>query len=303
MKKIIRVIRMILLCFFIQNISEAQSTDFTLGIILPDATAEINQVQIQKLETKIAQIINNSNEATVGYFNDFVVYPVVSIDETSVVEGGMQNITVSTIDFTLFVKQISSNLVYNTFSKKLKGSGNNKSQAVTNAFNQIKAGDEIYLQFIKIAKAKIFKYYNDNCKSIIQKANNAVSKQDYEQALGILQSIPSASTLCYNEAQKKAIDVYKKYQTILCAKNMNTAKAEIAVNNFSAALEALQMIDPTSNCGAEVKRLIAQISSKVDKKDQQNLDLEKLRINAIKEIGKAYYSNTVKLVSYNVILH
>lgn len=222
---------------FVRNITNAQSTNFTLGIILPVATAEINQVQIQKLETKIAQIINISNEATVGYFNDFVVYPVVSIDETSVVEGGMQNITVSTIDFSLFVKQLSSNLVYNAFSKKLKGSGNNKAQAITNAFNQIKVKDEIYLQFIKTAKAKIFEYYNDNCKLIIKKAGDIAAKQDYEQALGILQSIPSASSSCYNEAQKKSLDVYKKYQTILCTKNVNRQKPKLQSIIFQPLLK------------------------------------------------------------------
>lgn len=287
---------------FFCSLTEAQTTDFTIGIIMPDASGEITQSNILKIENKIAQIINNSNEAIIGYSNDFVVYPVVTMDDISVAEGGMQNITVATIDFSLYVKQVSSNLVYNTISRKLKGSGSNKAQAIANALNQIKANDDAYLQFIKVAKSKILKYYSDNCKSLIQKAENLSSKQEYEQALGILQAIPSNIANCYSEAQNKSIDIYKKYQTVLCTKNVNKAKAEIAVNNYAAALEALEMIDPTSNCASEVKKMIAQISSKVDKKDQQEYDLTKLRINAIKEIGKAYYANTIRLVSYNVIV-
>jgi hypothetical protein len=188
-------------------------------------------------------------------------------------------------------------------SKKIKGSGNNKIQAITNAFNQIKITDEVYKQFILTSKTKILKYYADNCKSIILTANNLSAKHDYEQSLSLLQSIPIASTNCYNEAQIKSFEVYKKYQSILCSKNITTAKAAIATNNYENALQALEVIDPSSSCYPEVQKLIAQISSKVEKKEKQELDLEKQRINAIKEIGKAYYSNSIRIVKYNMIVN
>lgn len=303
MNVIIKTGLLIALCFGMQ-VSNAQSTNatLTLGVVVPEPSEEFNQEQIQKLTSKITQIVNNSEEVTVGYTNDIVVYPVISINETGVVEGGLQNITVTTIDFSLFVKQISTNLVYNTFSKKLKGSGNNKAQAISNAFSQIKAADEAYKQFIIASKAKIFKYYAENCKAIIRNADNLSAKQDYEQSISLLQSIPIASTDCYNEAQKKSLVVYNKYQSILCSKNITKAKAAIAVNNYEDAFVALEMIDPASSCYPEVKKLIAQVSSKIERKEQQALDLEKQRMNAVKEIAKAYYSNSVRIVKYNVVV-
>src|SRR5688500_11370283 len=138
MKLIIRTGLLIACCFGMQ-VSKAQAPNatLTLGVVVPEPSEEFNQEHIQKLSSKVTQILNNSNEVTVGYTNDIVVYPVISINETGVVEGGLQNITVTSVDFSLFVKQISTNLVYNTFSKKLKGSGNNKAQAISNAFSQI----------------------------------------------------------------------------------------------------------------------------------------------------------------------
>jgi hypothetical protein len=303
MKLLIKACLLTAICFNML-VSKAQSpnTTLTLGVVVPEPSDEFNPEQIQKLSSKITQIINNSNEVTVGYTNDIVVYPVISVNETGVVEGGLQNITVTTIDFSLFVKQVSTNLVYNTFSKKIKGSGNNKAQAISNAFSQIKATDEAYKQFILASKTKILQYYADNCKAIIQKADNLSAKQDYEQSISLLQSIPIASTGCYNEAQKRSLAVYNKYQSVLCSKNITKAKAAIAINNYEDALAALEMIDPASSCNAEVKKLIAQISSKIERKEQQALDLEKQRINAVKEIAKAYYSNTVRVVKYNVIV-
>ena len=269
---------------------------------MPNSSSDFSQEQIQKLESKIIQIINNSNDVMVGYSNDFIVYPIVSIEETNIVEGGLQNLTVTSIDLSLFVKQVSTNVVYNSISKRIKGSGNNKSQSITNAFSQIKTNEESYKQFLSTSKTKITKYYTDNCKKIIQNAENLATKQDYEQSLGIFQSIPNSIENCYNEAQSKSIEIYKKYQSILCSKNLTKAKAAIAINDFPNALETLEQIDPSSSCYNEVKKLITQISQKVDRKEKQELDLEKQRINAIKEIGKAYYSNTIRLIKYNVIV-
>ncbi len=303
--KLLKTLKLFLIFSMIANIVNAQSenTNLTLGIIIPEISNDFNQVQIQKLESKITQIINNSNEVSVGYTNDIVIYPVISIEETSVVEGGLQNMTVATIDLTFFIKQISTNTVYNTMSKKIKGSGNNKIQAITNAFNLIKVTDEVYKQFISSTKSKILKYYTENCKTIIQTATNLSAKQDYEQSLSLLQSIPIASINCYYEAQEKSLEVYKKYQTILCSKNITTAKSAIATNNYETALQALEVIDPSSTCYPEVQKLIVQISSKVAKKEKQELDLEKQRINAIKEIGKAYYSNSIRIIKYNMIVN
>lgn len=301
---LIRIFRLLTLFFFCININKAgsQTPTLTMGIVMPESSKELNQEQIEKLTTKIIQIINSSNEVTVGTTNDIVVYPIISISETSVVEGGLQNLTVTTLEFSLFIKQISTNLVYNSISKKLKGSGNNKDQAVSNALSQIKPSEEIYRQFLLTGKLKILKYYADNCRVIIKTSDNLSAKQEYEQSISLLQSIPIASADCYNEAQKKSIEIYKKYQSVLCSKNITKAKAAIAINDYSTALDALEAIDPTSTCYSEVQKLIAQISSKADKREQQELDLEKRRITAIKEIGKAYYSNTIRAVRYSILV-
>lgn len=287
----------------IYMLAAAQKSDFTLGLIMPETSADFNQVQIQKLESKITQIINASNEVLVGYTNDFVVYPVITVQETAVVEGGMQNITVTDIDFSLFVKQLSGeSVVYNAVSRKLKGSGNNKEQSITNAISQIKINDVAYQQFLSVAKNKIVKYYSDNCAAIIQRAGSLSAGHDYEQALSVLQSIPVVSGSCYTTAQQKSVEVYKKYQTELCSKNVTKAKAAIAINDYTTAMAAMELIDPSSSCYPEVKKMIDQIASKVEKKEQREYDLETQRMNAMKEIAKAYYSRTVHVSNYNVLI-
>ncbi|SIO51036.1 hypothetical protein [Chitinophaga niabensis] len=295
----------LLIAFFSQLSShqaQSQSPSLTLWTIMPEPSGDLTLAQIQKLESKITQIVNNSNEAAIGQTNDLVIYPVITIEESGVVEGGMQNLNITTLELSLFVKQLSTNVVFNTFSKKIKGSGSNKSQAISNAFSQIKVADESYKQFIAATKNKVLNYYAEKCGSMIQQAGTLASKNDYEQSLSILQSIPDAAGNCYQEAQKKSLEVYKKYQTLLCAKNITRAKSAIATNNYEEAQGALAQIDPSSSCYPEVKQLIAQISSKVEKRENQEIELEKQRVNAIKEIAKAYYANRVTVVRYNVLV-
>jgi len=273
--------------------AQSHSADLTIGLLMPDSSEDLDQATLTKLGSKIVQIINNSNQVMYGFSNDIVVYPTVSIDESSVVSGGMQNLTVTTIEISLFIRQVSSNLVFNSMTKRLKGSGNNEMQSITNAINQIKTSDDAYQNFISDSKTKIEKYYADNCSIIIHKADNMAAKEDYEQAISILESIPTAAS-CSNDAETKAIAIYKKYQNILCAMYIKRAKEAIAVNDYDDAVESLDVIDPTSNCAAEANKLIAQMSNKVEKINQEQLDLDKRSIDAVKEIGKAYYANTLK---------
>jgi hypothetical protein len=297
MKKIILIISVIL-----SNYSFAQNTDFTIGLILPEPSQKINEAQITKLESKLSNLINKSGVVTYGYNNDFVIFPIINIDDTSIVQGGLENITVTTIDLTLNIKQISSNKSFNIVSKKIKGSGKTEQLAITNGFSLIKVDDKDLITFITKGKENIFKYFNENCKSILSKAMNLNAKQDYEQAISLLQSIPETGNNCYAEAQKNALIYYKSYQSKLCKENLVKAKSEISIKNYENALSYLNMIDSGSSCYSEVEKLINQISDKVQKDENREIDLEKRRIDAIKEIAKAYYSNSVRLVKYNVIV-
>ncbi|TKB99605.1 hypothetical protein [Pedobacter cryotolerans] len=290
------------LAVFLPSLCYSQNLDFTLGLILPEPSQNLNEAQIIKLESKLSNLINNSGVVTYGYNNDFVILPIVNIDDVSIVQGGLENLTITTLDLTLNIKQISTNKSFNIISKKIKGSGKTEQLAITNAFSLIKASDKNILDFISKGKENIYKYFNQNCSKIMSKASNLYAIQDFEQAISILQSIPETGKNCYKEAQKNALIYYKGYQSKLCKENISKAKSQIAIKNYENALSYLNMIDVTSTCYSEVERLTNQISYKIDNNNKKELDLEIRRINAIKEIAKAYYLNSSKTVRYNIIV-
>lgn len=313
MKKILPIIIAIVLT----NNLFAQTTNdigkIALSVVMPDKFEGLNTSQLSKLETKISQIVVASGLAASGYNNNFVVYPKFAIYETNVVEGGMQNITVITSELSLFIKQVDNNIMFSTISKQLKGSGNSKELAITNAISKIPSNDPEFITFIETGKTKIIKYYETKCEDIISKSDAFVKMQKFEQALGLLMSVPEEVSSCYNKIQDKSIIAYKAYQTQKCSELIQKAKTTLASNDFVGALDILADIDPSATCFKEAQTISKTAEAKVTAEEKKQWDfrmkqyndeisLEKQRINAIKDIAVSYYKSQPTTVSYNYIV-
>lgn len=296
--------------------SFAQSTNdvgkIALSVIMPENVDGLDVSQLSKLETKISQIVSSTGLAASGYNNNFVIYPKVALYETTVVEGGMENITVVTCELSLFIKQVDNNILFSTISKQLKGSGKTKSIAITNAISKIPTNDNDYKAFIATGKSKIITYYESKCGDIIAKSESLVKMQDFEQALGLLMTVPEEVS-CYNKVQEKSIEAYKAYQNQKCVVQLQDAKTQLAANNYNDALNILSQIDPSTPCFKESQTLVEKAATKVDQEEKKqwdlkmkvyndNVALEKQRITAIKDIAVAYYKSKPTTVSYNYIV-
>lgn len=271
-----------------------------LSVVMPENLEGLNETQLSKIETKILQIVTSNGISASGYAHNFVIYPKFSINDSRIVESGMQDITILNCDISLFIKQVDNNLVFSSISKTLKGNGKDKSLAITSAINQINTNDADYAKFIDIGKNKILSYYESKCGDIISKAQTMYKLQDFDASLATLMSVPEEATGCYSNIQQKAFEVYTAYQNQHCASQIQRAKAQLAANYYNAALQTLSEIDPSTRCLSEAQSLIKKVEPKVDEDQKRKWDfmkqryndrvaLEKLRINAMKEIAVAYY--------------
>lgn len=312
MKKIILGILVIFLTIEVKPQPSQEIGKIALSVITPENLEGLDASQLSKIKSKITQIVSSTGLAASGYNNNFVIYPIFSIFETNVVEGGMENITVITCELSLFIKQVDNNVIFSSISKQLKGSGKTKSLAITNAISKIPTNDSDFNLFIETGKNKISAYYESKCGDIILKSESLVKMQDYEQALGLLMTVPEEVS-CYNKVQEKAIEAYKSYQIQKCNVQLIEAKTMLASNNYSATLNILSNIDPSTPCFKEVENIIKNTEEKLDTEKRKqwelkmqvyndNLALEKERISAIKEIAIAYYKSKPTTISYNYII-
>lgn len=312
MKKYFTIFSMLLVFCNIKAQPSSEVGKIALSVILPENVDGLDISQLSKMESKITQIVTSTGLASSGYNNNFVIYPIFAIYETNVIEGGMQNITVVTCDLSIFIKQVDNNVVFSSISKQLKGSGQNKKTALTNAISKISTNDIEFKTFIKNGKDKIIQYYESKCQDIISKSEGLVKMQDYEQALGLLMTVPEEVS-CYNKVQQKSIEAYKAYQKQKCIVQLQEAKIELASNNYSSALNILSQIDPSTPCFKESLSLVNNAASKIDVEEKKQWDLEmkvynddvaleKQRINAIKDVAVAYYKSKPTTISYTYLI-
>jgi hypothetical protein len=311
MKKLIFII-----VIFITSISFAQENTsigkIALSVVLPENIEGMDSYNYSKLESKIIQIVSNSGLAANGYNSNFIIYPKLAIYDNKVVESGMQDITVFNFDLTLIIKQVDNNMIYSSCNISIKGYGNSKQIAISNAISKIKINETTFIDFIDKGKRRIIEYYESRCNDLIVQADGLSKRQSFEEAITLLLSIPSEVS-CFSKIQDKTIEIYKNYQTYRCGSLLQQAKALAAQNDLNGSLNYLSQIDPGSKCGIESKDLMTKIENKIDADNRQRwqaammiykdaVQLEKQRINAIRDIAVEYARNQPKPPSNNYLL-
>lgn len=278
-----------------------------LVVVMPEGEEVLDGGQKSRLESRLIQLVTRSGLSANGYGPSFALYPVVSVAESVVVEGGMQSITVTTLEVALFIKQVDNNLVFATINKRLKGSGSTLTQSINNAIGQLQPGAPEYEAFVTTGKKKILDYYQSQCGKIIQKADASARMNHFEQAVATLLSIPEETGACYATAQQKAVQLYQAYSDQHCAEVLLNAKTKLALNKYEEGLTLLASVDPTAKCYMEAKALVTKTESEVDASRRRAfnaaLSLEKQRINAVRDIAKAYYESRPNTINYTVLIH
>lgn len=281
---------------FAQSVSEIGM--LALDVVVPEDIKELDGGNLAKMRAKINQVVTKSGMLAGGY-GKFIIYPDFSQYKVDKVEGGMQTIHVVTADLGLFIKQSDNGVVFSSVSKSIKGSGMNEKAALADAISKIKPDDKDFKAFMETAESKIIAYYEQNCNQIMRTADDLVKKKDHESALGLLMTVPSEMK-CYTTISAKSIEIYNAYQKVLCSQLIKEAREHQAVKEYKESVEVISRIDPASPCIGEAQNLLKQAEQKIDQQEKDNIalylkiydnaaELERYRINAIKEIAVAYY--------------
>ena len=297
------------------NFSKDDVGKIAISVIIPDNISGLDSKNLSKLESKITQITTINGLAASGYNNSFLIYPKYEVFENGKAEGGMEIIYTIKSELSLYIKQNGNNLVFSSVTIPVKGYGKSIQQAISNSISSIQVKDSRFTEFISTAKDKIIKYYESKCGDIMLKSESLSKMQKYDEALGLLMTVPEECSSCYNKVQEKTIQAFVAYQNQRCAENMQQAKASLAGKDFGTSLQILGSIDPSSKCFEESQNLMKANEDKIDANLKQQWDfemekyhdqvsMEKYRIDAMKEIATEYYksqkpANTT--INYNII--
>jgi hypothetical protein len=221
-----------------------------------------------------------------------------------------------TLEITFYVGDAVSGTKFSSISRKLKGAGETETRAYLSALKNLKTSDESFPGFIDDAKKKIVSYYNTQCDFILKEAQGLESRQEYGQAIYLLNSVPTVCSTCFDKCQTLLGPIYKKYIDLECKKLLleanNVWAASQNLEGAEKAATILTRIDPSSGCFSNAVTLNDKIAKRVLELDnrqwnftlkiQQNeVELEKARIKAIRDIGVAYGNNQPDIVYETVV--
>lgn len=298
------------LCYF-TAFSQPTTNDVCIGVVCPESLEYFSQSGLSHLSQKMEQIATNNGVAAF-YDGAFVMFPKLAVHDIQTVEGGMKTIETLKIDLTINVLQMATKTIVGSIPVVLSGSGYSIEEATSNAISKINARDPKYSSFLSDCKNRIIDYDEKNCKNSILKAKTLASQQRYEEALALLALYPE-SLPSYSLVSAAIVDIYKDYQKERSAQLVLEAKSAIAVQDYDLAANLLAGVDPESPSYREALRLIETVKKSVTKEKQDAIDrswklynsevaLEKHRINAAREVAKAYYSNQ-PAINYTQIVH
>ena len=199
-------------------------------------------------------------------------------------------------------------------SQKVKGLGETKDDAYIKALKNIKPGNTTFKTMLDQGKQRILAYFNAQCDFIIKEAKTYAAKQDYDEAIFKLMSVPAVCSDCYTRCMNEAKMVFQaKIDLEGEAYYARAAALWAASQNNEGALEAgnwLVQINPGSKAYEKSAALLESISQRckdldkrewdfIRKRQQDATDIENARIKALHDIGVAH-GNNQQPVTYNI---
>lgn len=286
----------------------------TLAAYVPQQIDKMPDAARSILANKLNQIVTQNGMGGAANNERFIITAnvnVISKDLTATAPP----MTALVLEVTLYIGDGFVGTKFSSTSINVKGVGESETKAYISALKGISPTNSNIQSFVGNGKSKIIEYYNSKCDFIIKEAQTLVSQNNFEEAIFKLTSVPEVCKDCYDKCMDAVGPIYQKQIDRECKSKLMEANTawNAAQDSYGAdtAGGILAQIDPNASCYKEALALsnkIAQRIKEIDQRDwklqlkeqQDNVDIQKATIKAIRDIGVAYGNGQPKTVTYNV---
>ena len=288
------------------------SSQIGIGFGYPEDYSVLTYEQFQRLESKITTIASKEGSGGSGMSEyGLVCIPRISIVRDEQIDAGLSKTNVITLECTFSITHMLDGTVLASIEKRIAGTGSNRNKAVDNAINKVNTSDTVLIKLFSSAREKYKTMYITKCEGIIKKAEVKKTGRQYEEALALLISVPQEAQPCFDKAMKAMQSVYTALSDQQCKQHLLSARTYISNQNYEDGLNELSLIDPMSTCYKEALSISKEVESKITTEQNKewqekqqirkdNVELQKMRIEAVKEIVVSYYKS--KQANYNIIV-
>ena len=141
--------------------TEVYESDVAFQAVKPEGK-NLTEAQKTALLSKIERIIAKNNAGTISEHNAFGIKADIDILDKKSTAGLVRNVTVLTAEVTLTAFNVADGSIYYTNSVRLETDvvGDAK-MAMDKLINSVKVTDPQFVRFIRTARKRIVKWYND----------------------------------------------------------------------------------------------------------------------------------------------
>ncbi len=280
-----------------------------LNTWIPDQIEYMPAASKSNLENKLNQISTRYGMGASELMPRFIITANVVVQSKDITPTAPP-MTAMTVDFTLYIGDGIEGKIFSSTSVSGKGVGENETKAYTAALRSLDPGNKRIQQFMEEGKRKIIAYYNSRCDIIIKEAQMLQSQNRFDEAIYVLMCIPDVCLDCYNKAMDAIGPIFKEKIDWECKAKVNAARNVWSAGlNRRAADEAARIlltIDPEAACFEEAVGLTGEIAKRIlaidgrewDFKLKKEIDLERDRIKAWRDVGIAWGTNQPKNIVY-----
>ena len=294
MKKIFSIFAVALMS---ASMFAAETEYLPISVYAADDTESFPRGAKAMMENKLTQLLTKNGIAGLDYMGQFVLTVTTTPTDKDVIPGPPMKIAEKR-ERNLYIVDAYAKTIFSSTSLTVRGLGETENKCYLNAISHMPLQTPQVAKFIEDGKQKIIAYYDHEGEALIKKAQFLAKKKEYEEALWIISLIPQQSKH-YDAALAAGQEIYQMQLDNECNIYLAAARqawaAEQNAKGAAAAGEYLMNILPDAGCYDEAMELYREIKGKVlddwkfeMKKYQDGVDLEKQRIDAMRQVGVAY---------------
>jgi hypothetical protein len=278
-----------------------------IAAVVPEEVTTVPSGAASILENKMRQIAAQNGLGASEAGSRFVIVPGVNILTKDITPTAPPQQAL-TVEFVFYIVDAVSQTIFSQTSLQFKGVGQSEEKAMINVIRNINPKQGQFKGFVDKGKQKIIEYYNSKCDVFLKNAQSLASQRKYEEALYLLSGVPDVCRECHDKSTDLSIEIFKQYEDYTCGQYLAAAKAAWANIDHDKAAENLAHIYPDSKCYSEAQALVDEIKKKLledgkvwdfkIKRYNDQIDLEKQMLSAIRDIGVSYTQAAVAEYHY-----
>lgn len=246
-----------------------------LSVMVPD---DLTEQQQTLLENKLMQMTSACGMGARGGSPAIVLAPSLA-QVSQEVTATVPPKTMVKYDLTLYAANMLTGDVYASASQSITGVGDSEQLAVMNAFSSISPQDAQWTKMLQQADTLIVQYYEANADHIITQAEALAATEEFDQAVTLLNSIPSACADGYSKAQAALAPVLTAGMNSRASYLLAQMKAAIGSSKdmrhySSEAMAYYQLIPANSTAKAEADALYKDYIAKLDPEAEKRWEAE-----------------------------